>query len=147
KSKKLLGLNASGRAPHAATLELFASRGLKEIPTHGPLSWSVPGCVDGWDQLHRRLGTRPLAELLAPAIAYAEEGFPVSEIIADDWQTATGELARVPSSAACFLPRGEAPETGVVFRNPDLARSLRAIAAGGRDAFYRGTIAREIVDY
>jgi gamma-glutamyltranspeptidase/glutathione hydrolase len=147
RSKKLYGLNASGRAPYAATLEEFASRRLKEIPTYGPLSWSVPGCVDGWEELRRRFGSRTLAELLAPAIAYAEEGFPVSEIIAADWHKAAPELARVPTSAACFLPGGTAPGTVAVFRNPDLARSLRAVAQGGRDAFYRGTIARAIVAY
>ena len=147
KSQKLYGLNASGRAPYAATRETFAAKGLKEIPAHGPLSWSVPGCVDGWDQLRQRFGTRPLAELLAPAIAYAEDGFPVSEIIADDWQSAAPELARIPTSAACFLPGGAEPEAGTVFRNPDLGRSLRAIAAGGRDAFYRGAIAEAIAAY
>ncbi len=147
KSQKLYGLNASGRAPYAATLEAFAAKGLKEIPAHGPLSWSVPGCVDGWDQLRQRFGTLPLAELLAPAIAYAEDGFPVSEIIADDWQNAALELARIPTSAACFLPGGSEPQAGTVFRNPDLGRSLRAIAAGGRDAFYRGAIAKAIAAY
>src|SRR5262249_15905207 len=128
KSRKLHGLNASGRAPAAATLEVFAQRGLKEIPTHGPLSWSVPGCVDGWEQLRQRFGTRPMSEVLAPAIAYAEEGFPVSEIIADDWEAAAPELAQVPTSAACFLPGGSAPVFGTVFRNPGLAQSLRTIA-------------------
>jgi gamma-glutamyltranspeptidase/glutathione hydrolase len=147
RTQKLYGLNASGRAPYAATLEAFASRGMKEIPTYGPLSWSVPGCVDGWEVLRRRFGSRTLAELLAPAIAYAEEGFPVSEIIAADWHKAAPELARIPTSAACFLPGGAAPDTGSVFRNPDLARSLRAVAQGGRDAFYRGAIARAIVVY
>jgi gamma-glutamyltranspeptidase/glutathione hydrolase len=147
RNKKLYGLNASGRAPYAATLELFASRGLKEIPTYGPLSWSVPGCVDGWEELRRRFGSRTLAELLAPAIAYAEEGFPVSEIIAADWHKAAPELARIPTSAACYLPGGAAPQTGAVFRNPDLARSLRTLAQGGRDAFYRGAMARAIVSY
>ena len=107
----------------------------------------MPGCVDGWDQLQRRFGTRPLAELLAPAIAYAEEGFPVSEIIADDWQHAAPELGRIPTSAACFLPGGDEPEAGTVFRNADLGRSLRTIAAEGRDAFYRGTLAQAIVAY
>src|SRR4051812_24835143 len=87
KTRKLYGLNASGRAPYAATREVFASRKLAEIPAHGPLSWSVPGCVDGWEQLRQRFGTRPWSELLAAAITIAEEGFPVSEIIADDWQS------------------------------------------------------------
>jgi gamma-glutamyltranspeptidase / glutathione hydrolase len=147
KTKKLVGLNASGRSPAAASIELFHSKGLNAIPTHGPLSWSVPGCVDGWDQLRQRFGTKPWPELLGPAIDYAENGFPVTEIIAADWHEAEPSLKAIPSSAKCFLPDGHAPATSSVFRNPDLARSLRAIAAGGRDAFYRGPIAEAIVQY
>src|SRR5947209_2778660 len=128
KAKKLHGLNASGRAPYAATIEFYRSRGLSQIPTSGPLSWSVPGCVDGWDQLRARFGSKPMADLLAPAIAYAEEGFPVSEIIAGSWKESAPGLAGVPTSAACLLPGGRAPKFAEIFRNPDLARSLRAIA-------------------
>jgi gamma-glutamyltranspeptidase / glutathione hydrolase len=147
KSGKLYGLNASGRAPYAATIEAFKSKGLSQIPVYGPLSWSVPGCVDGWEVLRARFGTKPLAELLKPAIRYAEEGFPVSEIIAGDWEAAAPALAKVPTSAACFLPGGRAPAVGEVFKNPGLARSLRAVAEGGRDAFYKGPIADAIVSY
>jgi gamma-glutamyltranspeptidase/glutathione hydrolase len=147
KTRRLYGLNASGRAPYAATIAAFRDKGLAAIPTHGPLSWSVPGCVDGWEQLRARFGSKPLAALLAPAIGYASEGFPVSEIIAGDWQTAAPELARVPTSAACFLPGGSAPKTGDVFVNPGLARSLRLVAEKGPDAFYRGPIADGIVAY
>lgn len=147
KSRKLHGLNASGRSPTAATLDLYRSRGLKYIPVHGPLSWSVPGCVDGWDQLRAKFGTRPWGELLAPAIRYASDGFPVSEIIAADWRGAERELATISTSAACFLPDGHAPGRGDVFRNPGLARSLRTIAEAGRDAFYKGPIAEAIVSY
>lgn len=147
KTRSLHGLNASGRSPYAATLQGFQSKGLKSIPSNGPLSWSVPGCVDGWDQLRSKFGSRPLAEILAPAIAYAENGFPVSEIIASDWQQSTSALAKVPTAAACFLPNGKAPGKGDVFRNPDLARSLRLIAKGGRDAFYKGPLAASIVEY
>jgi gamma-glutamyltranspeptidase/glutathione hydrolase len=147
KTQKLHGLNASGRAPGRATIERFRSMGLDQIPSHGPLSWSVPGCVDGWEALRSRFGSKPMGELLAPAIAYAEEGFPVSEVIAGDWGSAAPSLAEVPTSAACFLPGGKAPRQGEVFRNPGLARSLRLIADGGRDAFYRGPIASEIVAY
>lgn len=147
KTKTLHGLNASGRAPYAATLDYYASKGLKEIPAQGPLSWSVPGCVDGWDQLRQRFGTKGWPELLAPAIRYAENGFPVSEIIAADWQSSASSLAKVPTSAATFLPAGKAPAVGDIFRNPDLATSLRAIANGGRDVFYRGTIAEAILTY
>jgi gamma-glutamyltranspeptidase / glutathione hydrolase len=147
KSKRLIGLNASGRAPGSATIDLYRSKGLTKIPVHGPLSWSVPGCVDGWDQLRRRFGTKGWPELLAPAIAYAELGFPVSEIIADNWHEAEASLLEVPTSAACYLPGGHAPATGSVFRNPGLARSLRMIAQEGRDAFYKGPLADAIVRY
>jgi gamma-glutamyltranspeptidase/glutathione hydrolase len=147
KTKKLYGLNASGRAPYAATIEAFRSRGLAEIPTQGPLSWSVPGCVDGWEMLRSRFGTKPLAELLAPAIEYAENGFPVSEVIAADWKGSAPALAKIPTSAACYLPGGKVPAFGEVFKNPGLARSLRLIAAHSKDAFYRGPIADAIVQY
>lgn len=147
KSGKLYGLNASGRSPAAATIELFRERHLEHIPIHGPLSWSVPGCLDGWDELRRRFGSRSWAELLEPAIRYAEDGFPVTEIIARDWKGAEPELARIPTSAACFLPGGHAPKAGAVFRNPQLAQSLKTIVSGGRDAFYRGSIARSVVAY
>ena len=109
KTGRLIGLNASGRSPAAATIELFRAKGLATIPVHGPMSWSVPGCVDGWDQLRRRFGTRSWDELLAPAIAYADLGFPVSEIIAGDWKEAEPSLRAIPTSAACYLPGGHAP--------------------------------------
>jgi len=147
KTRKLHGLNATGRAPYAADRALFRDRRLAAIPTHGPLSWSVPGCVDGWAQLQARFGSKSLAEVLAPAIEYAEQGFPVSEIIAHDWREAAGELAKVPASRSCFLPGGSAPKVGDVFRNPGMARSLRLIAEGGGGAFYRGPIADAIVAY
>jgi gamma-glutamyltranspeptidase/glutathione hydrolase len=147
KTQKLIGLNASGRSPTSTSIELFKTKGLAVIPTHGPLSWSVPGCVDGWDQLHKRFGTKAFSELLAPAIAYAETGFPVSEIIAADWQGAETSLKAIPTSSACYLPGGHAPGKGTIFRNPALARSLRAIAQEGRDAFYRGALADAMVRY
>jgi gamma-glutamyltranspeptidase/glutathione hydrolase len=147
KTKKLYGLNASGRSPARADLSAFKAKGLESIPTHGPLSWSVPGCVDGWDQLRQRFGTKPWAELLAPAIEYAEEGFPVSEIIAADWNASAKALSRIPTSAACYLPGGRAPGVGDVFRNPGLAKSLKAIVDSGRDAYYKGPIAEAIVGY
>ena len=147
KTQKLSGLNASGRSPYAATRDLFRERKLAAIPTNGPLSWSVPGCVDGWAQLQTRFGTKPLAEVLAPAIEYAERGFAVTEIIAADWQAAAPDLARIPTSARCYLPGGVAPTAGDLFRNPGLARSLRLVAEGGSPAFYRGPIAAAIVAY
>jgi gamma-glutamyltranspeptidase/glutathione hydrolase len=147
RSGKLYGLNASGRSPAAANLALFRQKGLKQIPVHGPLSWSVPGCVDGWDELRRKFGSRSWSELLEPAMQYTEQGFPVSEIIAADWKGAAPVLGVIASSAACLLPGGHAPSKGEVFRNPELARSLRMIIDGGRDAFYRGPLAASIVSY
>ena len=144
---RLVGLNASGRAPARATIAEFQRRGLDAIPVYGPLSWSVPGAVDGWERLRSRFGTRPLADLLGPAIEYAEGGFPVSEVIAASWEDDREALAAVSTSAATFLPGGRTPLEGEIFRNPDLASSLRAIAEAGPDAFYRGAIARRIAEY
>ncbi len=147
KTQKLYGLNASGRSPCKATPEEFASRGLDEIPPGGPLSWSVPGCVDGWEELRKRFGSRPLAELLDPTIRYAEEGFPVTEVIAGYWSGSVRKLREWPTAANTFLIDGKAPRAGDVFKNPALARTLREIGKGGRDAFYKGRIAREVVAF
>jgi gamma-glutamyltranspeptidase / glutathione hydrolase len=146
KSQKLYGLNASGRSPYQATRQFFADKGLNEIPDTGPLSWSVPGCVDGWDELRRRFGTMSFEQLLEPSIRYAEEGFPVTEVIAGQWQAAEA-LRSYPDTAKTYLSDGKAPRAGDVFKNPFLARSYREIAKNGRDAFYKGRIAREIVDF
>ncbi len=142
---RLHALNASGRSAYAATLQAFEDRGLDRIPGRGVLSVSVPGVVDGWAELVSKHGTVPLDRLLAPAIRYAREGFPVSEIIAEQWHDAEAVLAADPWAAETFLPNGRAPAPGDVFRNPRLADSLDAIAEGGRDAFYRGALAEAIV--
>jgi gamma-glutamyltranspeptidase/glutathione hydrolase len=147
KTQKLYGLNASGRSPYKATRAFFAEHGLKEIPTIGPLSWSVPGCVDGWDQLQRRFGTLPLDQLLEPSIRYAEEGFPVPEVIGRYWRMAEARGARVAEFSSTYLPGGRAPRPGELFKNPNLARSYREIAERGRDGYYKGRIAEEIVSY
>jgi gamma-glutamyltranspeptidase/glutathione hydrolase len=147
KSKKLFGLNASGRSPYRATLALFAEKGLKEIPLTGPLSWSVPGCVDGWEELRKRFGTLRMEKLLEPSIRSAEEGFPVTEVIAGYWKKGEAKLRRHPDAAKTYLIHDHAPRAGQVFKNPNLARSYREIAAHGRDAFYKGPIAQEIVSF
>jgi gamma-glutamyltranspeptidase/glutathione hydrolase len=147
KGRKLHGLNASGRSPYRATRAFFAGKGLKEIPEDGPLSWSVPGCVDGWEELRRRFGTRTLAQLLEPSIRYAEEGFPVSEVIAGSWQASIDKLRRHPDAARTYLPGGRAPRAGDVFKNPALARSYRALAEQGWDGFYKGRLAGAIVAF
>jgi gamma-glutamyltranspeptidase / glutathione hydrolase len=147
RSGKLHGLNASGRSPYGLSRQVFKEKGLDEIPSTGPLGWSVPGCVDGWELLRDRFGSRSLAQLLAPAIAYAEAGFPVTEIIARDWQRAARSLAEWPDSASTLLPEGRAPNAGEIFRNPNLAATYRLLAARGRDAFYRGDIAKKIAAF
>jgi gamma-glutamyltranspeptidase/glutathione hydrolase len=147
KSKQLYGLNASGRSPYALNIKLFRDLGMTQIPNEGPLSWSVPGCVDGWAELSARFGTKPLEELLTPAIHYAEEGFPVSEIIAGHWAGTEESFAPWPDSVRTWLIEGRRPQVGEVFRNPNLAATLRLIAAQGRDAFYRGSIAQRIVAF
>jgi gamma-glutamyltranspeptidase/glutathione hydrolase len=147
KTQKLYGLNASGRSPYKATREFFAERKLRDIPTSGPLSWSVPGCVDGWEELRKRFGTMTFAQLLEPSIRYAEEGHPVPEVIAGYWRSSERILSRTPEGAQTFLIEGRAPRRGEVFKNPRLARTYREIAQGGRDAYYKGRIAQEIVAY
>ena len=143
--RELVGLNASGRSPAALTLAHFRELGLERIPSHGPLPITVPGCVDGWLELHARFGRRPLAEDLAPAIAYAREGFPVSELVAYYWGRSAG-LAKWPGFAEQFLPGGRAPAKGELFANPNLARTLERIGAEGRAGFYTGEVARQIAD-
>jgi gamma-glutamyltranspeptidase/glutathione hydrolase len=147
KTKNLYGLNASGRSPYAVDRAALVAKGLKEIPESGPLSWSVPGCVDGWEKLRKRFGTKGHAELLKPAINYATQGFPVSDIIAHGWQGSAKALSEWPDSAQTYLPGGRAPEEGEVFKNPNLARSYQLIAQQGHDAFYRGEIAAKIVAF
>src|SRR6516162_1460947 len=138
RTQKLYGLNASGRSPYKATRAYFAEKKLREIPTSGPLSWSVPGCVDGWDELRRRFGTMSFAQVLEPSIRYAEDGFPVTEVIAGYWRAAEKKLAAHPDAARTYLIDGRAPRPGEVFKNPNLAKTYGAIARGGRDAFYKG---------
>ena len=144
KMRQLRGLNASGRAGSGATPEAFAAKGLKEMPVRGPLAVTVPGVVDGWNELLKAHGTITLTRALAPAIAYAREGFAVSEIIADQWIAEERLLEQDPEAAATFLPGGRAPRAGQVFANPRLAATLEIIAREGRDAFYRGSIAQKI---
>jgi gamma-glutamyltranspeptidase/glutathione hydrolase len=149
KTKKLHGLHANGRAPLTATRQFFADKAMKEIPETGPLSWSIPGCVDGWEELRKRFGTMSFAQVLEPSIRYAEEGFPIPEVIAGYWKASEAKL-RMDDDAAKVYLRGEsqlAPRMGTLFKNPALAWSYREIATHGRDAFYKGKIAERIVAY
>ena len=147
KSQKLYGLNASGRSPYALNRNVFKNRGLDQIPLDGPLSWSVPGCVDGWFELHGRFGKQPMQALLQPSIEYGTEGFPVTEIIAGYWSKADEAFADQPDSQSTFLIDGKPPVEGQIFCNPNLARTYELIAKEGKKAFYEGSIARQIVDY
>jgi gamma-glutamyltranspeptidase/glutathione hydrolase len=145
KSKQVYGLDATGCAPYAATPDEYARRRVTEMPDAGPLAVDVPGTVDGWSQLLTRFGTIPLAMALQPAIRYARDGFPVQEIMAYDWNGAAKKLAQDPDAARTFLPNGQPPKAGEIFANPCLAASLELLAKAGRDAFYKGRIARAIV--
>ena len=143
-SGKLFGLNASGRSPRSLTLEYFRENGYKTIPDYGPLPVSVPGCVDGWFELHGKFGTMDMKSILRPAIEYAREGFPVTEVIAHNWARNARSLSRYPNVADVYMPGGKPPAKGEIFKNPLLASTLEKIAAEGRDAFYKGDIARTI---
>ncbi len=142
--QKLHGLNASGRSPHRLTLDRIEEEGFDSIPYTGVLPWTVPGCVDGWFALHEKFGRLPMEEILAPAIRYAEEGFPVTEVVAHYWSIGGDRLRGQPNFAKTYLPGGSAPAKGEIFRNPDLASTYRILAEGGREEFYRGEIARTI---
>jgi gamma-glutamyltranspeptidase/glutathione hydrolase len=147
KTKRLYGLNASGWAPAKLTLEHLKGKGVTSMPQVGIDSVTVPGAVDGWSKLLARFGTKTFPELLAPAIQYARDGFPVAEWDAAYWKEAEGFLGKDKNLAATYLIDGHAPEIGEVFRNADLARSLELIASGGRDAYYKGEIASQIVEF
>ena len=141
----LHGLNASGWAPAALTPAVLGRAGLSAMPEDGIHTVTVPGAVAGWEMLHARFGRLPLADVLAPAIFYAEHGFPVSDVIADRWSTWIDKLSADPEAAQTYLPNGRAPRAGEIFRNRDLANSLRLIAANGRDGFYAGATADAIL--
>ncbi len=146
-TKRLHGLNASGRSPATLTLEEFRRRGLKSVPSHGPLAVSVPGCVDGWCELHARFGKLPLAQVLDPAVRYAREGAPVSELVAYYWNRSVPLLAKFPGFVEQMTLDGRAPRTGEIWRNPGLAALLEAIGKEGRRAFYAGPVAETIARY
>ncbi len=147
KSGKLHGYNGSGRSPQSLSLKWFQDQGMQDIPPHGPLPVTVPGAVDGWFALHQKFGKLPMRRLLEPTIEYANDGFPVTELIAHYWALSVPRLAKFPGFSAQFTRDGHAPAKGEVWRNPNLARTLTAIGKGGRDAFYKGEIARTIGDY
>jgi gamma-glutamyltranspeptidase/glutathione hydrolase len=148
KTKKLYGYNGSGRSPMKLTLQWFADHHIDKVPPTGPLPVTVPGAVDGWFALHGRFGKRTMAQDLAPAIAYARDGHPVAETIAYYWNLSVPRLGKYPGFLEQFTVDGKrAPRKGELWRNPNLAHTLQAIADGGREAFYGGAIAKTIADY
>jgi len=144
KDRRVYGLNASGRAPYAATPETFHQRGLDGVPLRGALPVTVPGAAAGWADIAGRFGKLGLDTVLQPAIAYAEQGFPVTQLIANGWQGSEELLREDPEAARVYLTGGRAPHAGERFVSPDLARSLRLLAEQGPDVFYRGSIAKAI---
>jgi gamma-glutamyltranspeptidase/glutathione hydrolase len=145
KTRKLTGLNASGWAPRGLTVEFLKSQGRYTMPQDGIQSVTVPGCVNGWEKLHQRFGRLSWRELFQPAVYYAEEGFPVTEIIQDTWKSATSKLWGDEAGRAIFLPEDKPPAVGQIFRNHRLAAAYKLIAAQGATAFYKGDIARAIL--
>jgi gamma-glutamyltranspeptidase / glutathione hydrolase len=145
KTQKLYGLNASGRSPHSLTLQHFKDQNLEYIPALGPLAVSVPGCVDGWYEMHQTFGKMAMADILAPAITYAREGFPVADELSQS--IGTKRYDEYPEFRKHFSIDGEIPKKGDVLKRPDLANTLQQIADGGREVFYSGEIARTIDRY
>ena len=147
KTKKLYGLNSSGTSPRALNLEYFKGKGMKRVPYYGPLAWSVPGCVDGWFELHKKFGKLGMATILQPAIDYAANGFPLTELIAYYWQVSVRRFKEFDNFQKLYAPGGKLLQKGDIFKNPELAATLRLIAKKGRDAYYKGEIAKTIVAY
>ncbi len=147
KTQKLHGLNGSGRSPKSLTLDYFKEAGLDKIPAHGPLPVSVPGAVDGWFELHKKFGKLPMSQILEPTIEYANNGFPLSELIAYYWGRSVPFLSKFPGFKETFTINGKAPKKGEIFKNPDLANTLSILSKEGRDAFYKGDIAKTIASY
>ena len=147
KTQKLYGLNGSGRSPKSLTLQYFKDNGIEQIPPFGPLPVSVPGTVDGWYELHKKFGKTPMADILAPAIAYAENGFPVSQLISYYINLTAKRFKSYDNFPETWMPGGKAPQEGDLFKNKYLADTYRAIANGGRDAFYKGQIAETIATF
>ena len=147
RTHKLYGYNGSGRSPKSLSLAEFQKRGLKDIPSLGPLPVSVPGCVDAWFALHERFGRLPVKADLTPTIRYAREGFPVSEVIAYYWSASVARLSKYPGFTEQFTRDGRGPRTGQMWTRPTLADTLQKVADGGRDAFYKGPVAHVIGDY
>ena len=144
---KVIAYNGSGRAPRRATLDWYRAQGFDSVPTFGVHAVTVPGLVDTWCRIHSDHGSKPLEELLRPAIRYAEQGYVVADRVAFDWQACAGRLAQIPNVDPTLLPNGRAPRAGETHRDPRLADTLRRIAKQGRDGFYQGPVAEDIVGH
>ncbi len=146
-NKRIAGFNGSGRSPKSLKLEEFRRQQLDRIPNLGPLAVSVPGAVDGWFQIHERFGRMPINELLQPAVDYARHGFAVTEVIANGWRGGARQREQYPGFKEIYMPNGKTPDAGEIFKNPSLGDTLETIGREGRDAFYKGDIARTIDRY
>ena len=147
KEKKLYGLNASGRSPEDLTLKYFIENNFKSIPAYGPLPVSVPGCVDGWFELHNKFGKIKMRDILSPTIKYAEDGFPVTELVSYYMKNASDNFQDYPNFKETYFIDDSTPEKGQVFKNPDLANTLRTIVKNGKKGFYEGEIAHTIASF
>ena len=147
KEKKLYGLNASGRSPENLTLEYFKENNFKSIPAYGPLPVSVPGCVDGWFELHNKFGKIKMRDILNPTIKYAEDGFPVTELVSYYMDVASDNFKDFPNFKETYFIDDSTPKKGQVFKNPDLANTLRTIVKSGKKGFYEGEIAHRIANF
>jgi len=151
KTQKLYGLNASGRSPENLTLEYFTKNGMDKIPSHGPLPVSVPGCVDGWFELHGKFGKLSMKEILQPSIEYANEGFPLTELIAYYIHRSIPYYQRLgfPNIDETYIKQngGHLPNEGEIYKNPQLGNTYLKIAKEGRDAFYKGQLATDIANF
>ncbi|MFH4966957.1 gamma-glutamyltransferase [Gaetbulibacter sp. M240] len=148
-TKKLYGLNASGRSPKTLTLEYFEKQGLTAIPSFGPLPVTVPGAIDGWFELHEKFGSLPMKDILQPSINYAENGFPLTQLIAWYFNLSINRFNQMafPNIEDTYMRNGKIPQEGEVFKNPYLANTYKKLANQGRDVFYKGEIAKTITDF
>ena len=147
KTAKLYGLNSSGWSPKSLSLSYFKENDMKKIPAFGPLPVTVPGAVDGWFEMHKKFGKLPMKKILQPAIDYARNGFPMTELIAYYMNGSSRFLQKYPGFKETYMPNGHTPRKGEIFKNPDLAHTLEKLAKGGRDAFYKGDIAKTIAKF
>ena len=147
KTQKLHGLNASGPAPKNISIDYFKSQNLNKIPSYGPLPVTVPGAVDGWVKLHEKFGNQEFKTLFQPTIDYAINGFPVTETIAYYLEKSAGRYTEYPNFSQLWLKDGKTPVKGEIFKNPQLAKTLQAIADEGRAGFYEGEIAHTMADF